>query len=241
MGATLFAMQPGRFALFGPTHLAMLAAVPLLAYLLSRFARRGPQWTYRVRVGLGIFLLANEAIWYWYRYSREGVRFPEGVPLQLCDLTLLLTGVAALSGSSWCFEFAYFAGAGGAALAMITPDLWAPWPSYPSIYYFLAHGGMIAAMLTLIWSKIAYPRPGAVWRAFAMVNVFALFVGIFNLIFETNYMYLCRKPANATLLDWFGPWPVYLLVGEVFALLLFWLMWLPFSRMRRLSAAHSMC
>jgi hypothetical integral membrane protein (TIGR02206 family) len=119
---------------------------------------------------------------------------------------------------------------GGASLALITPDLWSPWPSYPAIYYFLAHAGMVATTLVLIWGGFLRPSRSSVWRTFLTVNVFAAGVGLFNLIFGTNYMYLCRKPASATLLDLFGPWPMYILVGELFALALFCLMWLPFWR-----------
>lgn len=118
-------------------------------------------------------------------------------------------------------------------MALLTPDLWAPLRSYPSVYFFLAHGAIVIAVLFLVWSKERSLQPGCVWRVFVSVNLFAGIVGTFNAIFHTNYMYLCRKPGGASLLDYFGPWPVYLLCGELLALLLLWLLWLPFVIARR--------
>ncbi len=77
--------------------------------------------------------------------------------------------------------------------------------SYPTIYFFLEHGGVMASLLFLVWAGLARPRPGCVWRTFGLLNVYAALIGLFNLVFHTNYMYLCRKPASASLLNLFKP------------------------------------
>jgi uncharacterized membrane protein YwaF len=64
-------------------------------------------------------------------------------------------------------------------------------------------------------------------RVWKVLNLFAEGVAIFDFVFKTNYMYLCAKPASRSLLDYFGPWPAYIHTGEVFALGIFWLLWLP--------------
>ena len=226
------------FVLFGPAHLLILAAIPASGALLSMGGRLRPPAARAIRLCLGVVLLVNELTWYAYRLWREGVRFPEGLPLQLCDLALWMTVLALLTLKPWSYEIAYFAGLGGSSMAVLTPDLWAPACSYPTFYFFLAHGGVIAAVLYLTWGGGRRPRPGCPWRCFGALNLYAAGVGIFNITFGTNYMYLSRKPGGASLLDYMGPWPVYIIAGEMLALGLFTLLWLPFRGVNKQRAVQ---
>lgn len=214
--------------LFGAGHLMILGAIPCAAAVLARFARGNRNRSRPVAVVLGFFVAINEVVWYVWRLHVEGFRFPEGLPLELCDLTLWLTVFSTFTLQPTVFDFAWLAGLGGSLMAVITPDLWAPPLSYPTIYFFLSHGGIITSLLFLVWSGLARPRPGCVWRSFCLVNLYALLIGLFDAAFHTNYMYLCRKPVSTSILSYFGPWPIYLAGGELMTIVLFWILWAPF-------------
>ncbi|HEX4750985.1 MAG TPA: TIGR02206 family membrane protein [Bryobacteraceae bacterium] len=212
--------------LFGPLHLSLLAAITVIAVLLSWLLRRRIVNAGWARISIGCALAVNEVIWWIFRYSKEGFRFPNNLPLQLCDVAVWTTALACLMLTPWLVEFSYFAGIAGAGMALITPDLWSPWPSYPAIYFFLAHGGIVIAISLIVFGRIAPLRRGALRRGFSMLLIYAAAVGLFDWIFKTNYMYLRVKPKDETLLSLFGPWPVYLIPSFALTLLLFWLLWL---------------
>ena len=221
-------MKNSNFQLFGPVHLAILASIPLLTWVLATAARRVPATATPIRLSLGVFLLVNELIWYGFKVQKGWFLFPGNMPFQLCDLILWLTVVAMLFRLQFAFEFSFFAGLIGTSMAVLTPDLWEPFPSYPTVYFFLAHCGIVICVLYLWASRTMQPLPGCIVRVMLALNGYAIAVGLFNWIFQTNYMYLCRKPDNASALDYFGPWPFYILTGELFGAIFFTLLWLPF-------------
>jgi hypothetical integral membrane protein (TIGR02206 family) len=212
--------------LFGATHLCLLAAIAVMAALLAIGCRRG--WLPRrsMRLALGWAIAANELVWWVYRYSREGVHVAN-LPLQLCDLTVWLAVAACLTLAPGVVEFAYFAGIAGAGMALVTPNLMAPWPRYPAVYFFVAHGGIVIAVVLLAGGGYLRFRPGAVWRSFGLLAGYAAAVGACDAVAGANYMFLCHKPEHASALDALGPWPVYLVVGAAVALGMFGLLGLP--------------
>ncbi len=215
------------FPIFRPAHLAILGAVPLSAALLAAAARRRPGADAAIRAALAAILAATALASYAHDWAR-GVRPPHGLPLDLCDVVLGLTVWALAAPRAGLLEVVYSLGLGGSGMALLTPDPGAPLASFGGASFFVAHGGVVAAVLFLVLAGRLRPRPGAWWRVFLWVNAYAALVALFDWRFGTNYMYLRAKPPSPTLLDALGPWPWYVLAAEPVALALLWVLHLPF-------------
>jgi hypothetical integral membrane protein (TIGR02206 family) len=226
--------MPTNFQLFGAVHLAILCAVVALAGVLAVLQRRLRAGTRWLRLGLGTTLVLDSLTYYGYLAWRGQLTFPNHLPLELCDASLVLTIVALFTLNRAVYDLAYYWALAGATMALLTPNLWEPFPSFGTVQFFVDHGLIVASVLFLAWSGLMRPRPWSVARAMLVLNILAVFIGAFDYVYKTDYMYLRAKPQNASLLDLLGPWPWYIAATEFVALGLFVLLYLPFrSRSRQ--------
>jgi hypothetical integral membrane protein (TIGR02206 family) len=222
--------MPTTFHLFGPVHLVILGAVPLLAAIFAALQRRLPQGFRALRYGVASILLLDLALHYAYMAAHGQLIFPDCLPLDLCDATMFLTVIALFTLNRAIFDLAYYGAIGGSSMALLTPDLSQSSSFFLQAHFFVVHGFIVIAVLYLVWSRLARPRPGSVGRALLALNIYAAFIGTFNYIFKTDFMYLCAKPQDVTLLTVLGPWPWYILSCEGIALVVFLLLYLPFRQ-----------
>lgn len=218
----------GDFVLFGPSHWVLIAAMPLLVGLLAWISRGNRLRATRIAAAVGAFLLCGEATWYVYLHAIKGDTFPYGMPCQLCAFSAIAAGIAGITRRQWPFEFAYYLGTAGAAMAMLTPEPRGPVASYPIVYFFISHGLIVGIPLFLVLTGLMRPQPGSLRRAVLFFLAAGAVAGTFDWATGANYMYLCQKPGAGSLFDVLGPWPVYLLSALAIAGLFFTLLWLPF-------------
>jgi hypothetical integral membrane protein (TIGR02206 family) len=118
-------------------------------------------------------------------------------------------------------ELVYFWALSASLQAVLTPDLGESFPDLLFVTYFATHSGAVAAACLLVFGSRRAPRPGAVRRTFAITLAFAALAAAGTLVTGGNYMFLRRKPAHGSLLDFMGPWPVYIAAGAALGLALF--------------------
>ena len=216
--------------LFGPDHAGALVLTTLVAAGLVLLVRRNPEGpaATSVRFGLATLLLAATAatLLGWARQGR--LQWMDLLPLHLCDLLIFVAVYALLTRQPLAAELLYFWAGAGTALAMLGPDVHSGFPDPAFLSFFALHGLVVAAAAVLVFGFRLRPRAGAPWRVLLLTNAYAVVVGLVDLALDANYLFLCEKPAAATLLDWLGPWPVYLAAADGLAALLFLALDLPF-------------
>lgn len=224
-GFSLFsASRSADFRMFTPAHLvalalALMSCVPL--YLFRMPIRRNPRLARTLRWLLaGLLLLCELFLHVWY-IANDIWRAPFSLPLELCGITLLLSIVMLLTRSRLLYQFLFFAGIFGALIALLTPNLVYPFPHFRFLLFFVAHAAIIWASLFMTWIEGFRPTLKSVGIAMLGLNLVAAAVWTANRLLGSNYMFLMHKPSTYSVLDYFGPYPYYLLVEEGFALLLF--------------------
>ena len=226
--------------MFGPDHLAALACVVgISALVIGRGKALSPAVRAGVRIAFILFLSGYAVSYYALAVQARGWNWASSLPLSLCDWVLIACLVALARRDGTAFEIAYFWGFAGTLQGMLTPDLRTGFPTFRYFHFFWGHGGILLALVWMIAAEGLHPRRGGIWRAFLGANVYLVVVGALNGLFGWNYGYICRPPAQFSLLRYMGPWPWYLVTAEIVALLSFWLLDLPWKIARRRAGKRS--
>lgn len=223
-----------NFIMFSLSHWIALTTIALvcLVFFSSRVAlRTHPKLRRGVRLLLVLLLLFSETgLQLWYR-SQDIWKASSSLPLELCGITLLLSVIMLLTRSRLLYSFLYFAGIGGAFVALITPNLVYPYPHFRFLLFFIAHGTIILASLYMTWVEGYKPTWRSLFFTMLCLNIVAACVRIADYLLDSNYMFLAHKPSTYSILDYFGPYPYYLLVEELFGFTLFLFMFLIFFKL----------
>lgn len=219
------------FIMFSVSHwmaISLVACFCMILFGLRRAIRSNPGLKQSIRLLLVAVLLFSEGgLQLWY-ITQEVWKKGNSLPLELCGITLLLSIVMLFTRSRLLYSFLYFAGIGGAFIALLTPNLVYPFPHFRFLLFFAAHGGIILASLYMTWIEGYRPTWKSLFFTMLCLNIVAAAVYAADRILGANYMFLAHKPGTFSVLDYFGPYPYYLLAEEAFAFVVFLLMYLVF-------------
>jgi hypothetical integral membrane protein (TIGR02206 family) len=203
---------------------------------LCAACRRWPgPWVVWAGRAISVVLVVDAVVFVSVPLAEGEVRWSvqTSLPLALCDLALFVAAIACW-WPRWLLavELTYFWGLAGTLQAVITPDLSAGFPQLEFFEFVIGHLAVVIAALFLVVSLRRRPRPGSVLRVFAITAAYTAFVGWFDWVTGSNYMFLAAVPRNGSLLSVLGPWPWYILSAAGVALVLLLILDAPFHHRR---------
>ncbi|WP_026574191.1 YwaF family protein [Bacillus sp. UNC438CL73TsuS30] len=227
-----FPSKLDSFHLFSLQHLVTVGIIFLLCILL--FVIRKELKKRIVRFSLAVLLVVSDVSYHLWLIKEHAWSIRRDLPLHLSDLVVILAVVMLLLRSDKLFQFMYFAALGSSIQAILTPSLDRfSFPHFRYIEFFVSHGGVVLACLFMVAAFHYLPTISSMWITILLVNLYALCIFVLNKLLGANYLYIMKKPESASLLDYLGPWPWYLLSLELVMILSFYILYSPFWIKRR--------
>jgi hypothetical integral membrane protein (TIGR02206 family) len=221
----------GAFVLFGTAHLLGLALVGLICLMifLNRKNFSNPARKF-IPFGLVVLIYLCEGSWQIWMLAIGSWTIQGMLPLWLCSVTSWTLPLLLIWRSQRYYEWAYFMGIIGAALALSTPDLTIyGFPHYRFIEFLTLHGAIIVAIFYMTVVEGFRPTWKSLPRVIIITNLYWLFCALVNSRIGSNYLYTQGKLPTPSLLDVLGPHPWYLLWMEALGILFCILLYLPFA------------
>jgi len=186
---------------------------------------------HQIRFGqlCGVFLIAR-IIWIqWYQIQLDIWSIESSLPLHLCGLSSILSGIVLITRHQKCFELLYFWGISGGYISIVTPEFTLGTQGWLFLDYYISHGGIIFSALYCVFIFGMKPTHGSWLRIFLWSQLLIPILALFNYFMQSNYMYINSPPVveNPFVI---GDAPFHLIGFELAGLLHFWLLSLPFKK-----------
>lgn len=211
-------------------HILPIVLALVFAIILIRFSNRKLNKSQQQNFfhGLGIFVSLTVLLFHIYLISKGNYSLVTDLPLYLCSFLALFIFIFTYYRKYWMYEILLFWILAGTSQAILTPDISEDFPSFEYIRYWIAHLGLIIIIIYATSVFKMLPTLKSVFKSFLAIQIFFVFSLLINYALDANYSYLSKKPNVASVLDYLGDWPKYIIVVEALLIPYFLIIYLPF-------------
>ena len=214
-------MRPYTFQVFSIEHIISIIVIILVFIAFLRFNK-----VLGINDNSRSFLFVLAFIMILLDLSEDLVRVFTGfysirkdLPLQLCSIGVYLAAFTLVSRKKIFFDLIFYWGFVGATNAILTPDgnLFEL-----RIFFFYSQAYHAALIFAVLWLMIKYDmrmRYGSILKVVISTNIIIGLLSILNYALDSNYMFLRQIP-NSVSPFLMGEWPVYILMVQVFSIIL---------------------
>lgn len=222
----------GAFVPLSTSHFVALGIILLINILMVIWLKKicNKQVEKWLAYGLASLLILQEISLNVWRLSTDQWSAGTSLPLHLCGVAVILSAVLLVTKNYRLYEIVYFWGFGGAIQALMTPDIGRfSYPHFRFFQFFVSHGAIVTATVFATFIMDYRPYLRSVLRVFIITNIYLVIMAGFNFLVDGNYLFICHKPETASLLDYLGPWPYYILSLEGVGIVSFLIYYSPFA------------
>ncbi|MEZ4887327.1 MAG: TIGR02206 family membrane protein [Chitinophagales bacterium] len=218
------------FHIGGIQHIVVLLISIVLGVSIIRYATKklSPSQQYRLGLNLALFIAFSQITWMLIRLYLGVFNPAEDFPFVLCHFMALMLPLFMFTLHRVLYEIFYFWILAGTIQAILTPHLINGFPNYTFFAFWIVHCGLV---IIILYATIVYrmrPFVSSIFKSFLILQVYVILSFVINYILDANYNYICHKPPTASILDYLGEWPWYIIGGEGIVLLLFFMVYSPF-------------
>lgn len=213
-----------------PVILAILFAVLFIKYAKNKLTRKQQeQYVHLFACSISLTVL----VFHIYYALFESYDITADLPLYLCSLIALFIPVFTKYRKYWMFEILVFWILGGTFQGVVTPDIAVGFPSFDYFRFWAVHLGVLIIIFYAIFVFKMRPKLASVFKSYFALQAYVFLMILINYVLSANYFYLLEKPKSASLLDYFGDWPYYIIVVQIILIPYFLLIYLPFYLIER--------
>ncbi|WP_043931616.1 YwaF family protein [Bacillus sp. EB01] len=218
-----------RFEMFGTSHLVILGILiaASIGIFLFREKLKGRHHR-KIEVGAAVSMVMMETLYNVWMYTNGVWRSMDSLPAGLCSISLILAVILLFTQSKAVYDVLLYTALLGATQALATPYLFFDFPHFRFIHFFYTHLMIVLVPLYFTWVHGYRPTIWSVVKLFVFLNLLLPVVILINKLVGGNYMYLSHKPETASLLDFLGPYPWYIVSLEGLLISLSLIVWLIF-------------
>ncbi|MFM9949364.1 MAG: TIGR02206 family membrane protein [Saprospiraceae bacterium] len=220
------------FSLYGIQHITVIMLIICLSIGLPIFAKRSlSQKQQLLSSRIMTILISFWVILYDFILLYLGkFNYKTDLPIDICNIIGLLIPFLMWNPNKRLFSYLYFYIMAGTTQVVFIPHLFDGFPNFIFIKFWVVHGGLVVYILyvAVIWKFQLTLND--FWRSFLFLQLYALLVYLINKLIGANYIFLVQKPPTYSVLDYFGPWPIYLLVADSIMLFLMFMVYLPYLK-----------
>ena len=240
-GLKFFLRQPSRVEIGSFPHVFPILFAMGLGFLLINYAKDNlSEEKQRKALHLfAIFLSLTIVVFHSYQISLGGYKLQTDLPLYLCSLIALLIPIFTHYRKYWMYEILLFWIIAGTSQGILTPDIADGFPHPDYFRYWIVHLGLV---IIILYATVVFkmkPTLKSVFKSIVALQFYVVFMILINYILDANYFYLNAKPESSSLLDYFGDWPFYIIVGQLVLVPYFLLIYLPFYLSERIKTKKS--